>query len=188
MTEPSKQPVRRVSVMGVGNVLTGDDALGPYVLELLDAGYDFPAEVELQEVGTPGIDLTMYLEPLDALVVIDAVKAPVAPGTVKTYRKAQLLAAPLPVVMSPHEPTLREALLRLELLGAGPREVLLVGAVPGHLTLGGSLSAEVQAAVPVVARLVLEELERLGVPARSKATPRAATFWWERPQTPAEAS
>jgi len=166
--------------MGVGNVLTGDDGLGPYVLELLEAGYDFPEGVQLLEVGTPGIDLTMFLEPLDALVVVDAVKAQAPPGTLKTYRKPELLKSALPIVMSPHEPTLREALMRLELVGNGPKDVLLVGAVPAHLTLGESLSAEVKAMVPAIVRVVLEELARLGAPAVEKKHPRRPAFWWER--------
>lgn len=175
-----------VCVMAVGNVLTGDDGLGPYVLETLEAMYDFPPEVRLLEVGTPGIDLTMFLEPLDALIVIDAVKADDPPGTVKTYRLAQLLEAPLPIVLSPHEPTLREALMRLELVGSGPRDVLLVGAVPAHLTLGASLSPVVRSAVPTIACTVLQELARLGAAATEKAHPRRPSFWWERPEPPLE--
>jgi hydrogenase maturation protease len=170
--------------MGVGNVLTGDDALGPYVLETLEATYDFGLQVQLLDLGTPGIDLTMFLEPVDALIVIDAVKADAAPGTVKTYRKAELLKGSLPVVMSPHEPTLREALMRLELVGHGPKEVLLVGAVPAHLTLGARLSPAVRDQVPAIVGVVLEELARLGAPAQPKATPRRPAFWWERPERP----
>ena len=177
-----------ICVMAVGNVLTGDDGLGPYVMETLEATYDFAPNVRTLEVGTPGIDLTMFLEPLDALIVIDAVKASAPPGTVKTYHLPQLLEAPLPIVMSPHEPTLREALMRLELVGDGPKDVLLVGAVPEHLTLGESLSPVVRAAVPTIACVVLKELERLGAPATEKEHPRRPTFWWERPEHTVEAS
>lgn len=175
-----------VCLMAVGNVLTGDDGLGPYVLELLDAAYDFPPGVQVIDVGTPGIDLTMFLEPVEALVVIDAVKGDEAPGTVKTFRKADLLKGRLPVVMSPHEPTLREALMRLELVGHGPKDVTVIGAVPAHLTLTESLSPPVKAAVPTVIAAVLAELARLGASPTPKATPRSPVFWWEKPQGPAQ--
>jgi hydrogenase maturation protease len=174
-----------ICVMAVGNVLTGDDGLGPYVLELLDAGYDFPAEVQLFDVGTPGIDLTMFIEPLDALVVIDAVKADAAPGTVKTYHRSDLLKGSLPLVMSPHEPSLREAMMRLQLTGTGPTDVTLIGAVPAHLTLTESLSPAVKASVPVIIELVLAELARLGVSPTPRPTPRPPVFWWEKPQAAA---
>lgn len=175
-----EQAARAIGVMAVGNVLTGDDGLGPYVLEVLEASYQFPPTVSLLELGTPGIDLTMFLEPLDALVVVDTVKADAPPGSVKAYRRAELLEAPLPVVMSPHEPTLREALLRLQLLGRGPEDVLLIGAVPAQFALGESLSAPLRAAVPALVAAVLAELERLGAPALARPKPRAPVFWWER--------
>lgn len=168
-----------ICVMAVGNVLTGDDAVGPSVLETLDATYDFPESVQLFDVGTPGIDLTIFMEPLDALVIIDAIKADAAPGTVKAYSRADLLKGVLPVVMSPHEPTLREALMRLQMMDAGPQDVTLIGAVPEHLELVRGMSDKMKAAVPVIIERVLVELARLGVTVTKKAQPREPAFWWE---------
>jgi hydrogenase maturation protease len=127
------------------------------------------------------MDLTPYLQPFDALIVIDAVNATgVPPGTVKSYRKRELLQVGPALVMSPHQPTLREALMRLELFDGAPAEVLLVGAVPAHLELAEGLSTAVRAAVPAIVAAVLEELARLGTPAQPKAAPRTPVFWWER--------
>lgn len=170
----------QVCLMAVGNVLTGDDGLGPYVLETLQAAYDFPASLQVMEVGTPGIDLTMFLENVEALVVVDAVKATAPAGTLKRYGKEDLLKGTLPLVMSPHEPSLREALMRLQLVGTGPKTVSLIGAVPAHLELNESLSAPMRAAVPAIVAAVLEELKGLGVPGTPKAEPRTPTFWWEK--------
>ena len=173
--------MRRLCVMGLGNVLVGDDALGPYVLHVLQTEYDFPPEVTLFDAGTPGLDLTLFIEGLDGLVVVDSVKAKGAPGDVRVYDKQQLLHAPLPTVTSPHEPSLREALMRLELLGHGPRECVAVGAIPENLTTGTGLSAPVARALPEVVRQALRALEGMG----AKAAPRACaeadrTPWWER--------
>ena len=43
----------RVGVVGLGNVLMGDDAFGPYVIEVLEAGYALPPNVSAQDLGTP---------------------------------------------------------------------------------------------------------------------------------------
>ena len=59
----------RIGVLGIGNVLMGDDALGPYVVQLLDSMYEVPADVELVDLGTPGADLPLYLDSLDAAVI-----------------------------------------------------------------------------------------------------------------------
>jgi hydrogenase maturation protease len=170
---------RHVCLMGVGNVLMGDDALGPYVLEWLRARWEFAPEVTLLDAGTPGLDLTMFLDGSDALVVADAVKGPGPAGEVRSWRRPALLAAPLPIVMSPHEPTLREALLRLELLGRGPKDVLLVGAVPERVAAGTGLSGPIRKAVPEIEQIILRELERLGATFAPRARIAWVPPWWE---------
>src|SRR5438874_366819 len=114
----------KICLMGIGNVLMGDDGLGPWVLESLQATFQFPQEVTLLDAGAPGLDLTLFLDGYDAVIAIDAVHARGAPGELRMFRKADLLAGSLPIVVSPHEPTLREALLRLEILDRCPKDVL----------------------------------------------------------------
>ena len=171
----------KICLMGVGNVLMGDDALGPFVLKSLEAAWELPSSVTVFDAGTPGLDLTLFLDGLDALIAVDSLQARGVPGEVRSYRRGELLAAALPVVVSPHEPTLREALLRLEVFGRCPTEVLLVGAIPGSVKTGTGLSDAVRRAVPAIEAQVLRELERLGAPARRRAVLQPADLWWEAP-------
>ena len=177
-----------VCLMGIGNVLMGDDALGPWMIEALDATLRFPREVTLIDAGTPGLDLTLFLESYEALIAIDALKLDGRPGTVRSFRGAELLAADLPIVMSPHEPSLRESLMRLQLLQRGPREILLVGAIPETLSAGAPLSAAVRLAVPEIEAQVIRELARFGAAPVRRPVPRAPRFWWERSPACASAS
>jgi hydrogenase maturation protease len=178
----------RICVMGVGNVLMGDDALGPFVLASLAAIWEFPPEVDLVDAGTPGLDLTLLLDGYDALIAIDALQGEGRPGNVRSYRREELLAGALPVVLGPHEPTLREALLRLQLFGRCPREVLLLGAYPSTVETGTGLSPEVRRAVPGIVARVVRELERLGARPVLRPAARAADIWWERSPACASAS
>src|SRR5512136_2177115 len=104
----------RIGVLGIGNVLAGDDALGPYVVKLIDARYELPPEVELLELGTPGADLALHLDGLDAAVVVDTVRLPGAAGEVHVLDREHLLARRPVLPASPHEPGLREALFTLD--------------------------------------------------------------------------
>jgi hydrogenase maturation protease len=178
----------KICVLGVGNVLMGDDALGPWVLESLDSAYRFTPEVELIDAGTPGLDLTLLLDGFDALIAVDALQVRGEPGEVRSFRRPELLGGALPVVLGPHEPTLRESLLRLELHGRCPREVLLVGAIPRTVETGAPLSADMRGALPAVERRVVDELERLGAPPVRRAFPRQPHPWWERSEPCASAS
>jgi hydrogenase maturation protease len=172
---------RRVGVVGLGNVLMGDDAFGPWVVQTLLAEHDFPAGVEVQDLGTPGLDLTPYVTDLDALVLVDTVRASGPAGTVRGYRRDELLKHSPRARLSPHDPGVKEALLFAEFAGRGPREVLLVGAVPETTAMGVCLSPALRSAVPIAAEAVLQELERLGVPARRKSVRGRTGAWWASP-------
>jgi len=171
---------RRIAVLGLGNVLQGDDALGPYVAALLSVKYDFSPGVSVLDAGTPGLDLTPYIAGLDALVVVDAVRATGAPGELRSYRRAELLEKPPPQRLSPHDPGLKECLLALELIDQSPPEVLLVGLIPAAIETGVGLSAAVHAGIPRVEHAVLAELARLGSPARPRERPGEPDLWWEK--------
>jgi hydrogenase maturation protease len=168
-----------ICLMGVGNVLMGDDALGPHVLKQIEALYEVPPEVTIFDAGTPGLDLTLFLDGFDAIVAVDALKAKGAPGEVRTYRKEQLVEGGLPIVTSPHEPTLREALMRLKLLGRGPKDVFLVGAIPQRVETGPGLTFAIESAIPVIVQHVLRELERLGAKLAPRAKALTPDVWWE---------
>ncbi|HEX9288634.1 MAG TPA: hydrogenase maturation protease [Anaeromyxobacteraceae bacterium] len=170
----------RIGLLGIGNVLMGDDALGPYVVKLVEAGYELPPDVELMELGTPGADLSLHLDGLDAAVVVDTVKLRGEPGEIRLLDKAQLLAKKPLLPASPHEPGLREALFTLQFRGGAPADVRLVGVIPAAVEMEVGLSPAVQAAVPAALDEVLRQLASLGVAATARAAPRPPDLWWER--------
>ena len=169
-----------VRVLGLGNVLMGDDALGPWVVEALSAGWDFPEGVSVVDVGTPGLDLTPFLADADTVILVDTVKSVAPPGTLLVYGRRELAGrAPLPRV-SPHDPGLTEALFTLELAGAAPRDVVLVGVVPERVEMGVALSPAVRASIDAAAGEVVRRLSQMGLPPRPRALATPAAPWWER--------
>ena len=169
----------RIAVVGLGNVLMGDDALGPYVVRVLEAEYEFPSNVEVQDLGTPGLDLSPHVAGVDVLVLVDTVLSDARPGTIRTYRKDEILKHPPQQRLSPHDPGVKEALLTADFEGTGPREVFLVGVVPENAGMGTGLTAAVRDAVPKAVEAVVAELGRLGAPPVRRASPRKADIWWE---------
>jgi hydrogenase maturation protease len=168
-----------VRVLGLGNVLMGDDALGPWVIEDLLARWEFPEGVSVVDVGTPGLDLTPYLADAEAVFLVDTVKANGPPGSIRVYSRGQLLArGPQPRV-SPHDPGLAEALFSLDFAGCAPKQVTLVGVVPEKVEKGVRLSPAVRAAVPAASEEIAGRLAWLGLaPRRRPGT--AAAPWWEK--------
>ena len=81
-----------VRLLGLGNVLIGDDAVGPWVIEELLANWEFPEGVSVVDVGTPGLDLTPYLADADTVLLVDTVKADGPPGAIRIYSREELLS------------------------------------------------------------------------------------------------
>jgi hydrogenase maturation protease len=171
--------MERVAVLGMGNVLMGDDGAGPYATAVLAAHYRLPENVSVQDIGTPGLDLTPYLANTAIVVLIDTVHSNAPPASIRTYDKQALMAQPLQPRLSPHDPALGQCLTILEMAGCAPRDVLLVGIVPSRSALGAGLSNPVRDVIPAVVARVVEELRSRGIRVEAAAPPDAPDIWWE---------
>lgn len=174
--------MNRVLIAGIGNVLLGDDGVGPYVLKLLESQYSFGDNVELADVGTPALDFTHRVVGVEAVILVDCIDSSAyAPGTVLLYSKEDILGAMPAQRLDPHSPALSECLLAAEMLGASPQRVQLIGVVGQSFDPGCELSFPVRRAVEKVIASILSELSRLGFPAQKRIAPLEPAIWWMEP-------
>lgn len=169
----------RILIGGIGNVLLGDDAVGPYVIGLLESGYSFGENVEIADLGTPALDLTHRIVGLDAVILIDCI-APCdhPPGTVLLFDKADILRVQPAQRLDPHSPALSECLMTAEMLGATPKDLLLVGIVGESFDPGRPLSAAVQQAARMAVETILSELQQLGISYDKRQSSPVHRIWW----------
>lgn len=168
----------RVAIFGIGNVLAHDDAVGPSVARILDAGYTFPDNVVVEDLGTPALELPTHLAGFDHVILIDAVAASAEAGAVRLYRRDDILKNPPGLRISPHDPSLKETLLLLDLLSEAPEDIVLVGIVAKDASMGIGMTPEVVDALPLAANAVIAELETLGIPVTPREQAREADLWW----------
>jgi hydrogenase maturation protease len=168
-----------LAVIGLGSVLMGDDAAGPYFVNLFEANYDFPPELTVLDLGTPGPELSHYLLDWEKLIVIDTVKTAGDPGELRLYRRDEIIRLKPAQRMSPHDPSLKDALLTADFVGGGPQEILLVGVIPAKVEMGTEMSAVVKEALPKIETEVLSELSRWGITPEKKAESQS-DVWWSR--------
>lgn len=71
-------------VIGCGNILRGDDALGPTLIRHLWAEGGIPDHVTLVDGGTAGMDVAFKMRGARHVILIDAAQTGATPGT--TYR------------------------------------------------------------------------------------------------------
>ena len=155
--------MKPILVLGIGNILLRDEGAGVHVVRELTARAErdhavLPDDVELYDGGTFGIDLLDTLANRRKVIVIDAVRADAAPGTVLRFTAADL-AQREEADLSLHQVGLCETLAMARQLGCAPEEVVIFGIVPATLESGLELSPQVAAVMPKVVELVLAELD-----------------------------
>ena len=68
-------------VLGLGNVLLGDDGVGAAAVACLERDYRIPPGVRLEDGGTLGLSLLGLLTEADHVILVDAVRTDAPPGT-----------------------------------------------------------------------------------------------------------
>ena len=131
--------LKKINVVGLGNILFGDEGFGVEAMRALEASGTYPESVTFVDGGTQGIYLLDYFESCDALLVFDSIIPREFEPKVYLYRNDELPAF-IHRKMSSHQMGLSELLSVGKLHGRVPREIVLIGAPPDNLDLGGGLS------------------------------------------------
>jgi len=167
-------------VLGLGNILLGDEAIGVWVVDTLRRQFEFPASVTILEGGTLGLDLLPRLDGVGRLLVIDAVRFGLPPGEIVRL-EGDAVGRALDVKISPHQVGVRDLLAAARLTDREPPLVVLWGMEPERLDPGTGFSENVQAALPQLQSEVLDELRRWGVPGERLPGAAPPPVWWEEP-------
>ena len=145
-------------VLGLGNVLRGDDGVGPAVIEWLDR-QDLPPGVEAIDGGTSGLDIVSILMGRERAIIVDAANVGRAPGEWERFTPAVAQLKGNDATLSLHSAGFADALALGAALNVLPLTIVIYGVQPQSLDWSPQLSAEVQAAVAAVGQAILREIE-----------------------------
>ena len=137
----------KILILGVGNVLMGDEGVGVHAVRLLEAG-PWPAHVSLLDGGTGGFHLLSHFSGCDVLILIDATLDGRPPGTVSVIEPRY--ASDFPRALSAHDIGLKDLVESAALLDLLPRVLLVTVSVADLQPMQMTLSPEVEASLPVV--------------------------------------
>jgi hydrogenase maturation protease len=142
-------------ILGVGNVLMGDEGVGVLAARhLIEAGV--PDGVDVVDGGTGGFHLMEYFQDYDRVVLVDATLDGQAPGSVSFIRPR--FSSDYPPTLSAHDIGLKDLLDAVYLLGQSPEVILFAVsvAVVDGVTL--EMTPAVADSVPRVSQQVLDYL------------------------------
>ncbi|MDF0676047.1 MAG: hydrogenase maturation protease [Nitrospira sp.] len=146
-----------IRIIGLGNELRGDDAIGLLAARRLRQAVGNRAEVIEAEMA--GVDLMELMKGARVTILIDAARSGQAPGTV---RRLDASAGPIAGQIFPrssHAIGTVDALELARVMGVLPATVIVYGVEAGNTEAGQKLSPSVARALEEVVARVLRECE-----------------------------
>ena len=148
-------------VLGLGNLLCGDDGVGAVAVHLLERRYRVPEGVQVLDGGTLGLSLLPLLEQARVAILVDAIRTGDPPGTLVRLEGDDVAPA-VAARLSVHQVGVADLLEAARWRGRYPPRLILLGIVPESLELGVHRTAAVEAALPSLVEAVVAEARALG--------------------------
>ncbi len=152
--------MRKTIIIGLGNPLRADDAVGLRVARLLKERLAGRTGIDVVEIYVGGMSLVETAIGYDRAIVIDAMPQTAGPpGTIVAFTPSSGMCSRNSGSL--HDASFCDALSACSALGEPvPKDILCWGIVPKDVDhFSESLSGEIAAAVPVVAEQILAKLE-----------------------------
>jgi hydrogenase maturation protease len=140
-----------VLVLGVGNLLVGDEGVGVHVIRAL-MRMDWPEHVHLLDGGTGGFHLLGHFSNYRRVILVDATRDGESVGTVRCFSPS--LPSDFPPSLGAHDIGLKDLISAAALTGPLPEMTVVTISIEDLKPMVLTLSPEVACAVPEVCRII----------------------------------
>lgn len=147
-------------VLGVGNPLLKDDGAGVHAAAQLKAAMGERESLQVLDAGTLGFALLPEVQRCGALIIIDAAREDLAPGTVTVREGAAMDGFVRRRGRSVHEVGVADLLDMARLSGRLPVRRALIAIEPAEIDWGIDCTPAVASALPIAVARVHELLAR----------------------------
>ena len=160
----------KILVLGIGNLLFGDEGIGVHFIKYMGEKYNFEGEDQLDIVdgGTLAQRLIPIIVEYDRLIIIDTINAPGVEAGEVYFFDFDAVPAAVDWQGSAHEVEMLQTLNMMDLAGDRP-PTMIMGVVPTIIEATEfSLSEGVSNAVPVMEKTLVNHLKTIGITAVKK--------------------
>ena len=152
----------RKVILGLGNLLQGDEGFGIHAITYIWKHITVSAEVDFVDGGVLGMNLLPLVEECSHLMILDAINAGAPPGSVieLTNQDIPLFAG---IKLSEHQIGFQEVLGTANFRSTLPTHLHLIGVQPENIALGTELSLVVNQSLQEVLQRTISVLRSWGV-------------------------
>jgi hydrogenase maturation protease len=151
-----------VTVLGIGNILMGDEGFGVHFARWFSQRYRATDDVHIIDGGTLGYALLDIICSCDHLIIVDVLKVKDTPGSIYRFNKEEM-ELHLPPPTTAHEVTFPDVLFKSELMGEAPETIFLCIVPQDYKDLRMEMSPFLYDKFTDMGKLLLAELEKLNI-------------------------
>jgi hydrogenase maturation protease len=139
--------MKKILILGIGNLLMGDEGVGVHTIKALE-GKSFPENVDILDGGTGGFHLMAYFQEYENIIMIDATMDKKPAGTVSIIEPK--FASDFPKTLSAHDIGLKDMIESVTIIGKLPKIYLITVTIDTIQSMHMELSTKVKDAIPEV--------------------------------------
>ena len=147
-----------IKVIALGNILRGDDGIGPAVLDYLRFN-GYADNARLIDAGSDAFTLLDHLLQPEPVILIDCARMGKTPGDVRMVRLSEFTLQITDQLVSLHGFSIAEV-YRMAIKMATVADCVVIGIEPGSIEFDQDLCTGVKACIPAAAQLVNMEMKR----------------------------
>ena len=137
----------KILILGIGNVLLGDEGIGVHTVRAL-ANETLPNNVTILDGGTGGFHLMAYLQEYPKIIMIDATLDGKLPGTISVIKPKY--ASDFPKSLSAHDIGLKDLIESVALIDKLPDITLFTVSIVALPGMSLELTPDVKESIPGV--------------------------------------
>ncbi|MEN8905711.1 MAG: hydrogenase maturation protease [Clostridiales bacterium] len=134
--------MKKIVIIGIGNILLKDDGIGIHIINELNKLKDDKElkEIEFIDGGTSTLDMLKHFQENDIVIIIDALRSGLKPGTIYKLKPEDINDTIL-CDLSIHDVQIVDIVKLANIMGYNPK-IIIFGIEPKNIGYGIEISEE----------------------------------------------
>ncbi len=151
--------INKILVLGIGNLLMGDEGIGVHVIREFEKRNQFKDFVDVVDGGTGGFHLLSFLQEYRKVIIVDAASGEKVAGSIEVIKPKY--SNDFPKTLTAHDIGLKDLIDSAFVLGSFPDITLVIVYIDTYQKMDLELSENVRLAIPSVIKILNDLIQKI---------------------------
>jgi len=149
----------KILVLGIGNLLMGDEGIGIHIVREFEKVNPFKEFVDVVDGGTGGFHLLSYFDDYKKIIIVDAGLGDKPAGTIEIIKPKY--SSDFPKTLTAHDIGLKDLIDSASILGDLPDIRLIIVYIDNFQSLDLEISDRIKSVIPLAVQSIISAIEEL---------------------------